>query len=238
MLVSLDSYRETKMGGKTVTCTICGALATRKDLCEKHYQRFWRNGSFELKRPADWGARSKHPQWERWKSLQKRANGLGRAKEWDDFWRFVKDVSPMPDSGKAALVALRDDEPIGPDNWAWKDVWSSKIDRKTREGRATYMREWNARNPGKSRQNHMRQYGMTLSQFDAMAEAQNGVCAICRRPDPNGRLHIDHIHGTKIVRELLCKKCNTAIGLLDEDQDRIFTVIQYLAKHKPKAGTG
>jgi len=222
------------MSGKTVNCAVCGALAVKKDLCQVHYDRFWRNGHFELVRPADWGQRSNHPLWERWKNLQRRVNGLGRAKEWDDFWRFVEDVSPAPEV-KATMVALRDDAPIGPGNWAWKEVWSDKFDRKTREGRAAYMREWYARNPAKGRQQNMRRYGLGIEEYDAKAEAQGFVCAICKRPDPNGRLHIDHNHTTRKVRDLLCKRCNTVLGLVDESVDRLRVIIGYLERHNEEA---
>lgn len=61
-----------------------------------------------------------------------------------------------------------------------------------------------------------RRYGMTIEQYDAMSEAQGGVCAICKREPEGtsrwGRLHVDHDHDTGEIRGLLCAPCNTALG--------------------------
>lgn len=74
-----------------------------------------------------------------------------------------------------------------------------------------------------------------------MLESQNGVCAICKKPESSfdaktggiKRLAIDHCHVTKRIRELLCFRCNTTIGRL-EDSIELFTAMRtYLEKHKP-----
>ncbi|WP_442942261.1 endonuclease VII domain-containing protein [Nonomuraea sp. NBC_00507] len=60
-----------------------------------------------------------------------------------------------------------------------------------------------------------------------MLEAQGGACAACRRvTDQN--LHVDHCHTTGKVRGLLCVGCNTALGLLAEDSERIRGLLGYL----------
>ena len=67
-------------------------------------------------------------------------------------------------------------------------------------------------------------YGITEKEFDSLYTKQNGLCAICGKPEfaktPQGNirpLSIDHHHLNKTVRGLLCSKCNCAIGLLDID---------------------
>lgn len=58
--------------------------------------------------------------------------------------------------------------------------------------------------------------------------SQNGKCAICKK-EPNGiRLGVDHNHNTGNIRGLLCFKCNSAIGLLGEDMERLLAAINYL----------
>lgn len=37
-------------------------------------------------------------------------------------------------------------------------------------------------------------YGITLSEYEVMLEAQGFTCAICHRPPTNKRLHVDHCH--------------------------------------------
>lgn len=83
-------------------------------------------------------------------------------------------------------------------------------------------------------------YGITRDDYEAMLEAQQGVCAVCQRPETkranNGsgelrELSVDHCHATGQVRGLLCSTCNSAIGLLDEDESRLLAAISYLRRH-------
>ena len=64
--------------------------------------------------------------------------------------------------------------------------------------------------------NHIeRSYGLSLEDFRAMMERQNGECAMCHRKRP---LVIDHNHDTGIVRALLCVKCNTVLGYFEKNR--------------------
>lgn len=72
---------------------------------------------------------------------------------------------------------------------------------------------------------------MTVAEYDAMAEAQGGVCAICGQPPPDGeRLHVDHDHKTMKRRGLLCRSCNNGLGLLDDNPDRLRTAADYIER--------
>lgn len=71
-------------------------------------------------------------------------------------------------------------------------------------------------------------FGITQNQFDLMSRAQKHCCAICRTPATTRRLSIDHCHNTGKVRGLLCHKCNTAIGKLADDPQRVLRAAQYL----------
>jgi hypothetical protein len=84
----------------------------------------------------------------------------------------------------------------------------------------------------------LKHFGITLSQYDAMFEAQGGRCAICRRKqiiyDRHGnlrRLSVDHDHKTGRVRQLLCSPCNTSIGLVKENIETLNGIIDYIKKH-------
>lgn len=86
-------------------------------------------------------------------------------------------------------------------------------------------------------QHYRRKYGLTIEQRDQMLERQGGLCAICRRkPVGGGVLHVDHCHATGVVRALLCTKCNTLIGLADENPDTLRAAIDYLSA--PRSGEG
>lgn len=77
-------------------------------------------------------------------------------------------------------------------------------------------------------------HGITLEQYDAMFESQNGVCAICGKEETAcnqygvRRLAIDHDHRTGEVRGLLCSRCNMGIGYLQDDIEILLNAADYL----------
>ena len=74
-------------------------------------------------------------------------------------------------------------------------------------------------------------YGITIEEYEAMYEIQNGVCAICENEFKLGGhkgLYVDHDHSTGEVRGLLCSSCNSAIGKLRESKIIIENAIKYL----------
>ena len=76
-------------------------------------------------------------------------------------------------------------------------------------------------------------HGISLDTYNALLNAQGNVCAICSRTEisKQGNLHVDHNHLTGKVRGLLCTKCNTSLGLMDENISLIYKLIEYLNKH-------
>ena len=72
-------------------------------------------------------------------------------------------------------------------------------------------------------------YNLSLEDYERLVEKQRGLCAICYRQNKNGnRLFVDHDHQTGRIRGLLCLKCNTAIGLLDDNVEFIANTLTYL----------
>jgi hypothetical protein len=87
------------------------------------------------------------------------------------------------------------------------------------------------------RRRHLeRNFGITQAEYDALFDAQSGVCAICHRPEEkthhsSGKayaLPVDHNHQTGEVRGLPCSSCNAAMGLLGDDIERVKAVLAYL----------
>lgn len=70
-------------------------------------------------------------------------------------------------------------------------------------------------------------YGIEPVDYDRMLDKQGGACAICRRA-VEYNLHVDHCHDSLKVRGLLCRPCNTAIGLLDDNTTYLRQAIDYL----------
>lgn len=86
-------------------------------------------------------------------------------------------------------------------------------------------------------------YGLSLAQYDAILELQDGKCALCRGDSVGTRQwaktesgdspwHIDHCHGTNRVRGILCQKCNTRIGAYEGLMAEIgeIAVLNYLTR--------
>ncbi len=81
----------------------------------------------------------------------------------------------------------------------------------------------------------VRRYGITLDNYNSIAESQNWGCAICgKKPGPkkkisgHAKLVVDHNHKTGQVRGLICASCNFAIGMVYDSPDTAFGLFKYL----------
>lgn len=64
-----------------------------------------------------------------------------------------------------------------------------------------------------------------------MLVEQNYKCAICNEDfKKNEKICIDHNHETDKVRGLLCGKCNTGLGLFNDDKEILINAAIYLNK--------
>lgn len=83
-------------------------------------------------------------------------------------------------------------------------------------------------------------YKLTYAEYNAIYQAQGGLCAICRHHGRTGskteRLDVDHDHKTGKIRGWLCNKCNRAIGFLLEDAAYLRRAIVYIEQHNGVAG--
>jgi hypothetical protein len=102
-----------------------------------------------------------------------------------------------------------------------------------------YQKAYAERNPELMKDKHYRRYyGIGLDDYNAMFEAQDGLCAICGLPETariKGRLKalsVDHDHKTGAVRQLLCHRCNRAIGWFGEDPILIDAAAAYVRRHR------
>lgn len=96
-----------------------------------------------------------------------------------------------------------------------------------------------------------RRFGLSAQQYEAMHAKQNGLCAICRRPERERpapiritvtdeiikakrltkRLAVDHDHVTGKVRALLCAKCNQLTGWIEKNRRLVERCCEYLAAY-------
>jgi hypothetical protein len=78
-----------------------------------------------------------------------------------------------------------------------------------------------------------RHYGISRQEYESLLATQGQGCAICsRRSHSHKHLAVDHCHTSGKVRGLLCKDCNTALGLFQDDPSRLVRASWYLRKGK------
>ena len=73
----------------------------------------------------------------------------------------------------------------------------------------------------------LRPYRLTIDEFDALMERQDGKCAVCQAPKGD-RLVVDHDHRTGVARGLVCHRCNFALAYI-EDPALVASAQAYLA---------
>lgn len=92
-------------------------------------------------------------------------------------------------------------------------------------------------------------YRLTLERFNALLEAQGGICAVphCGATTPGGKgsWHVDHDHRCcpgryscgKCIRGLLCYNCNIGLGQFGDDPARLRGALMYLELPNPSEPT-
>ncbi len=94
--------------------------------------------------------------------------------------------------------------------------------------KSEYMRDWYQRNKEREQARSRRSRRLASGVIGATGETRAGQCAICHaHADP---LCLDHDHQTGLPRGWLCGRCNKALGLLDDSQERLAAAAAYLAQ--------
>lgn len=163
-----------------------------------------------------------------WARMVKWCKGLHR---WESVEQFLGDVGDPPHQD-SRLIQVDFQKALGPGNFMWTEFG---VDHRTKEAKQAAKKR--LENRDKYRHGHlMRKFGISNERYIAMLLEQKGVCAICGNPETeideeSGRvaeLQVDHNHTTKAVRSLLCLGCNTGIGNMKEDVERMKSAIRYL----------
>lgn len=104
-----------------------------------------------------------------------------------------------------------------------------------------YAKAYRKKDPGKARawvrkSELKRDYGLSIDGYNKMFVTQNGLCAICGKPESaviNSKvkqLAVDHNHQTGQVRGLLCQVCNIRLAYI-ENIEFVFQAKEYLSKY-------
>jgi hypothetical protein len=130
--------------------------------------------------------------------------------------------------------------------------WLMSVNPEFAERQRKNCREWSLRNQARiketakqrrwketkeyKRARCLREYGLTLDDYDRMLTGQGGGCAICGRPPKEGKsLSVDHCHETGAVRGLLCFRCNFGLSYFAESGERMAIAADYLKRERASA---
>lgn len=104
--------------------------------------------------------------------------------------------------------------------------------------RNCYNRTRYQRDPERQRRVQIKHlYGITVDEYCALLDRQDGACALCRRPAGSTfELGVDHDHACcpgkrscgKCVRGLLCDRCNRGLGYFRDDPEALLRAVLYL----------
>ena len=95
-----------------------------------------------------------------------------------------------------------------------------------------YNKEWKSKKPDYHVNRHLQlNYGLSLEDYNLLLKSQNEVCKGCGvfyKDALRGKLFVDHCHTTGKIRGLLCQKCNTALGMINDNTNTLISLINYL----------
>jgi hypothetical protein len=126
-----------------------------------------------------------------------------------------------------------------PKRIAWKKAYAKRED--VRERKRKWMREhyWPNVLKGSDQEKFRRvkhRYGISQAEFKAILKKQNEACALCDKPLKlkSKSVHIDHCHNSKVVRGVLCAKCNVGIGRFGDNTEGVLRALAYLERTDPE----
>lgn len=101
-----------------------------------------------------------------------------------------------------------------------------------RDCQKSYVKEWfNEENRLKAQ---LRRYNINTKTYSDLLEKQGGGCAGCGSQE---ELSVDHDHSCcpkgscgRCVRGILCRSCNQALGLLNDDVEKLEGLIRYMER--------
>jgi hypothetical protein len=119
-------------------------------------------------------------------------------------------------------------ENVNKDKIRSKALWRKiQTNPELRQTRLFKIRESKKKQPNYWRKDLLKRYNLTVENYNKLVVIQNNKCKICQVL-PRTYLYVDHCHKTGIIRGLLCQKCNSGIGLLQDSVEILQKAINYL----------
>jgi len=183
----------------------CELKQAAHGLCDKHYRRNKRYGTTDLP-PKSIGCKVD--------GCDDPHQGLGYCDKHHD--RYIKTGDPLKE-----LYCVQCNQQIDTENTSRRRYCSDKCWEK-----AQY---WDRKEKYRSVQ--LKQYGLTVEQYEQMVIDQDNKCKICGKSEPGGygkHWHVDHDHENGVVRGLLCESCNTGLGKFKDSPELLEKALLYL----------
>ncbi len=144
--------------------------------------------------------------------------------------RYVRDWKRRKQAGVATRTTpVRTPEQRVERTRIQKRAWAKANPNKVKANRDRQ----NARSVDDKRDHNLRKrYGITLVQWNALIEAQRGLCPVCNEPLDMNRtraIHTEHDHTTKVIRGITHAPCNTALGRLGDDVAGLTRALVYVS---------
>ncbi len=79
-------------------------------------------------------------------------------------------------------------------------------------------------------------YGITGAEYTVLLEANDGRCWICDGKSGGKNLAVDHNHKTGRIRGLLCKRCNSVLARMMDDERLLREAGYYLGADGGRVG--
>lgn len=87
---------------------------------------------------------------------------------------------------------------------------------------------WRKKNPSRIKASKIKsKYGLSADAYASMCLSQDNKCLLCLR---DVKLVVDHDHVTGRVRGLLCRKCNSGLGLFLDNSDALLRASTYVGE--------
>ena len=109
---------------------------------------------------------------------------------------------------------------------------SDKLSNKCKICRSKYQRNYYLNHLDKIKNRDLKKnYGISIEERNQKQINQDNKCLICHKDFlllNKKDIHVDHDHSTGKIRGILCKKCNSMIGLANDNILILSNAINYL----------
>lgn len=117
----------------------------------------------------------------------------------------------------------------------YRERWAAGRYRYRRQPSREYSRVYAAAHREERYNKSLKGFGLTRESYDRLLVGQGNGCAICGSVESgyaSGKFAVDHKHGSSpvLVRGLLCRGCNMALGKFGDSVEGLMVAVKYLVK--------